>query len=193
MSIVASDIKFLKSTTITDTDSNGGVLSEVEVVSGVRHNLFPRVSRSEREVGVTRYRKEFWKNHNAADDIAYGMLVYFECITNAGDRFALGKGTQEDVQSQMLADLPDWVGCGQLETALSGGETSVSITMESADVVFLNGGLLHIADKYHTGQTVDSDVVAGDSVADDFRLGVLAEYSSTQIGCLVVGDQVAGD
>jgi hypothetical protein len=59
MAVQASDIKFLKSVTVTDTGVNGGRKGQVEVVSGARHNLFPRVTKAERTAGVTRYRKEF--------------------------------------------------------------------------------------------------------------------------------------
>ncbi len=64
MAVVATDIKFRKSAIVTDTGSNGGRKSQTEVVSGTKHNLFPRITDAERTAGGTRYRKEFWINED---------------------------------------------------------------------------------------------------------------------------------
>lgn len=164
MAVEASDIKWKKSAVITDTSANGGRKSNTEIATGVRHNLFPRVTKAERTSGVTRYRKEFWCNENADDEAAEGVLIYPEFPSNAGDRFYLGEGTQDDTQDDLEAYDPVWMGVGQLQTALSGSETSVSLTMENSDFQFPNGGYLHLADKFKTGQTIASGVNIGDSV-----------------------------
>ena len=164
MAVEATDIKWLKSAVVTDTAANGGRKSNTEIATGVRHNLFPRVTKAERTSGVTRYRKEFWANRNAADDAASGVLVYPEFPSNAGDRFYLGEGTQTDTQDDLETYDPVWMGVGQLETLLSGGESSVSLTMENDDFEFPNGGTLHLADKFKTGETIASGVNIGDSV-----------------------------
>jgi hypothetical protein len=177
MSVQASDIKFRKSVVVTDTTANGGRKGQVEVVSGARHNLFPRVSKAERTAGVTRYRKEFWCNESAADYVAYDVLVFLEFPSNGGDRFAIGKGSQIDTQSNIVASPLDWVGCGSLEVALSGGETEVQLAMEGTDFAFLNGGYLHLTNKFDTGQTVDADVDVGDSVT--YSGGTWSKIAST--------------
>lgn len=164
MSVQASDIKFKKSVVVTDTSANGGRKGQVEIVSGARHNLFPRVSKAERTAGVTRHRKEFWCNENADDDVAYALMLFLEFPSNGGDRFAIGEGSQIDTQGDISSAPPDWLGIGSLETVLSGGETQVNLTMESDDFVFPNDGYLHLTNKFDTGQTVDADVGIGDSV-----------------------------
>lgn len=166
MSVQASDIKFLKSVTVTDTGVNGGRKGQIEVVSGARHNLFPRVTKAERTAGVTRYRKEFWANLNADDDIAYDVVLFLEYPSNGGDRYYIGQGEQNDTQSDILGTPPLWMGAGTLNGALSGGETQVSILMESDDFEFEPGGFLHIANKILTGQTIASGVQIGDSVEE---------------------------
>lgn len=166
MAVQASDIKFLKSVTVTDTGINGGRKGQVEVVSGARHNLFPRVTKAERTAGITRYRKEFWSNLNADDDVAYGVLLFLEYPSSGGDRYYIGLGEQADTQSDILGTPLMWMGAGSLNTALSGGETQVEIVMENNDFEFEPGGLLHIANKVLTGQTVATGVGVGDSVEE---------------------------
>ena len=164
MAVEASDIKWKKSATVTDTAANGGRKSNTEIQTGVRHNLFPRITKAQRTAGLTRYRKEFWCNENADDDAAEGVLVFPEFPSNAGDRFYLGEGTQTDTQDDLETFDPVWMGVGQLQTALSGSETSVSLTMENADFEFPNGGTLHLTDKFKTSQTIASGIHIGDSV-----------------------------
>jgi len=164
MAVEANDIKWLKSAVITDTASNGGRKSNVEVLTGIKHNLFPHVTKAERTSGVTRYRKEFWANRNANDDVAYGVLIFPEFPSNAGDRFYVGTGTQTDTQIDLEDYNPAWLGVGQLQTALSGGESSVALTMENSDFQFPNGGYLHLTDKFKTAQTIAVGVNIGDSV-----------------------------
>ena len=168
MTIALTDIAYKKSKVVTDTTANGGRMGDTTVVSGAKHSLFPRVTKTERVAGTTRYRKEFWKNANADDDTAYGVLQWIEIPSNAGDRFYIQKGTDTDTQLTLgtpaTGDVVQWMGGGQLQTALSGSETSVAITMESNDFVFENGGYLHIADKVQASQTVAADVNIGDSV-----------------------------
>lgn len=175
MAVTASDIKLRKSVVQTDTDANGGRKGTVEVVSSLKHALFPRVTKSQREAGLVRYRKMFFCNENANDESAYGALIYLLRPTIAGDQFHLAKGTQRDTQSNFARrdDIDTyastrfarvWMGCGSLETALSGGEASVSLTMESDDFQFPNNGYLYLSNNTMTAQTIDADVVIGDSV-----------------------------
>jgi len=175
MTVSSTDIKYRKSVVQTDTATNGGRLGTTLVVSGARHALFPRVTKSQRENGIIRYRKEFYCNENADDETAYGVLIYLMRPSTAEDRFYLAKGTHTDVQSQFArkTDVSTyastryarvWTGAGQLQTALSGGEEEVALTMENNDFQFPNGGYLQIANNTMTSQTIDSDVSIGDSV-----------------------------
>ncbi len=104
MAVTENDVKFYKSETITDGASNGGRMSYVEVPNNVKHNLFPRVTKSERENGVTRYRKEFWANRNASNEVAYGLLLAIITPSNGDDRFYIKAGTQVDTQGDLTEE-----------------------------------------------------------------------------------------
>ena len=175
MSVTANDIKFRKSVMQTDTDVNGGRKGNSLVISGARHSLFPRVTKTQRENGLIRYRKQFYCNENESNLTAYGVLVYLMRPSNAEDHFYLAKGTQIDNQGDFkrkedvdtYADSRYdrvWTGVGQLETALTGGENEVILSMESDDFQFPNGGYLYISDNTMAAQNIDEDVNIGDSV-----------------------------
>jgi hypothetical protein len=164
MTVASTDVKFKKSAVVTNTTTNGGRKGQVIILNGARHALFPRVTKKERADGVERYRKKFICNENANDESMYGVLAWLECPSNSDDRFYIGAGQQNDTQADLDDYSPAWTGTGQLETALSGGESEISITMENDDFQFEPGGYLHIANKFKTGQTIDSGVNVGDSV-----------------------------
>lgn len=178
MGITVSDVVFKKSELVTNTVTNGGRKGQLSVFSGGRHNIFPRVTNIERTAGVTRYRKIFWCNENASDEPANSVLAFLEIPSNAEDRFAIGLGTQIDYQSIMGGnDEPDWFSAGQLQTALSGGESAVILTMEGTDFVFPQHGWLHLTNKFAVTQTIDSNVVVGDSV--EYTAGTWYRVSSS--------------
>ena len=162
MSVTADDIKFRKSVVVSDVGANGGRVGYVEVLSGIKHNLFPRVTKAERTAGVTRYRKHFFRNENASNEIAYGALLYSEFPTNAGDRILAALGTKDDVQGD-IDNTYKWFSCGPLGGNVSASGTSVTISCELDDMDVLNGGLIHISNKYETG-TVDAAAKIGDSI-----------------------------
>lgn len=164
MALSISDIKFRKPKVVSDTVSNGGVAGSAEVLNGVRHSLFPRVTKTERTNGVTRYRKQFWSNENALNETAHDVMLWLEHPSNGGDRFYLGASTQSQVQSEFISSNPALVGSGFLSPGVSGGATSVSLMMEADDFVFPNGANLHISNKFLTAQTISASAVPGDSV-----------------------------
>lgn len=166
MTVAIADTKLVKSQYVTNTDANGGRASHVEIISGAKNNLFPRVTKAERISGITRYRKMFWRNMSPDDESAEGVMAYLNCQTNGGDRVYIGSGTQTNVQSEWTASPPIWTGCGDLSSVLSGGETEIDIDMESDDFAFKPGGFIHISDNVSTGQTIGSSVRVGDSVQE---------------------------
>lgn len=167
MAVLTAEMKLKKALANLDGNSNGGLLGLSVITSGVRHGMFPRVTRAERTAGVTRYRKVFLKNDNNSLETAFGALFYLTFPSPAGDRFYIGAGTQADTQQTMLASPPAWCGCGTLAANVSAGATSIQLTMESNDYVFPQDGWLHLSSNYLTGQTAAAGVTPGASVTDN--------------------------
>jgi hypothetical protein len=165
MSVLAAEMVIKKALVTLDGDSNGDITSATVVNSGVRHGIFPRVTRAERTAGVTRYRKVFLANINNTQETAYGALIYLTFPSPAGDRFLIGAGTEDDTQVEMLAAPPVFTGCGKLQAGLSPGATAVTLTMEANSVAFARHGWLHLSNLYLVSQTAAAGIVAGQSVA----------------------------
>lgn len=167
MAVSAAEMKLKKALTMADGNNNGGPVSLAEITSGVRHGIFPRVTRAERTNGTTRYRKVFLKNDNNSGESAYGVLAYLTFPSPAGDRFYMASGSQVDTQQTMLLGSPDWCGCGILAANAAAGATSLQLAMESNDFAFPRNGWLHISSNYKTGQTAAAGVTPGASVTNN--------------------------
>jgi hypothetical protein len=147
-----TDIKILKAETITDDSINGGRVSFAsEVISGVKFNLFPRVTSSERDSGVTRYRKAFISNMNPLGETAYGASVAISTPGNGEDRFYIKQGTHSDTQDDLTSD--GWTGCGTLAYTAYAGDTSIQVIFKSNDYTIPEGAMLIIKDDL--GNTVN--------------------------------------
>jgi len=101
MTILPSHIKYYKATRNTDLNSNGGVISDTEITSGVLNNVFPNVTNTERTTGKIRYRKFFIKNENASDLTLLDAKVFVSSQSSGGDCFQILKGAATNVQSDI--------------------------------------------------------------------------------------------
>lgn len=144
-----TDIKILRASAITDTDQNGGRADMASiVVSGVKFNLFPRVTSTEREQGVTRYRKAFMANMNTGGETAYGACAGLGSVNAGQDRFYIAKGTHADTQADISGY--SWTGCGRLGADVTAGDESLQIVFKSADYAIAAENLLMVTDGTET-------------------------------------------
>ena len=154
MTVARSDLKFVKSETVTDTDSNGGRMSYIEVLNRTKYNLFPRVTRPERIAGITRYRKEFIWNKNSNSETAFDVSTYLTLPSLADDYFRIALGTQTDTQGDAKTDPSyKWFGSGSLATSITGGDLSISISFEEL-VDLRNDTLLAITNHFLQSQPI---------------------------------------
>ena len=163
MAISRSDISFVKSETITDSNTNGGRKSYIEIPNRTKYNLFPRVTKPERDNGITRYRKEFIWNKNADNESVFGAMIYLLFPSPANDRFYLALGTQTDVQGD-IDDSYKWYSGGKLNADVTAGSQQIQILFESNDVYIDNDLYIAISSQFKTNQTIDDGVKSFDPV-----------------------------
>lgn len=140
----ATDLVLRKSLSVSDAGTNGGRISYTQVTSNVLNNLFPNVMQSERTGGVTRYRKFFFKNKNAAGETASNARVWISLRSTGGDYFRLKLGTNIDTQKDATA-YTNWLGTGYLSSVLAADSTSFSAVFDVQNGIY-NGSLIRVAD-----------------------------------------------
>jgi hypothetical protein len=146
MPIVQSELKFYKSETVSDTDSNGGRMSASEIPDDVVNNVFRSVGESERTAGGTKYRKIFAKNANAADLALAEPKVFLDQFTEGDDRVTLFIGDQTNIQDDITGSETK-LGCGKLDANASATDTEIDVLVEDgATQFFQNGQKIRITD-----------------------------------------------
>jgi hypothetical protein len=139
-----TDLILLKSLNISDNDNNGGRASFTEVTSNILNNMFPNVMQSEREDGLTRYRKFFYKNKNSAGETASNSRVWISLNSTGGDYYRLKAGTNTDEQSD-ADDYTNWLGVGHVTSVFAVGTTSFAADFDNNDGVY-NSSLIRMSD-----------------------------------------------
>lgn len=137
----SEDIKFYRSKVVTDTDENGGAIDLAkEVISGVKFNLFPRVTSFERTSGKVRYRKAFIANRAQAAEPAFDACIALTVPSEGGDRFYIKKAEKNDVQEEIIDS--QWTGGGKLYADITAGQSSLQILFPFNDYQINQGDML---------------------------------------------------
>ncbi|QAR34102.1 hypothetical protein EP073_12015 [Geovibrio thiophilus] len=138
------DIRFYRSKTVTDTADNGGHMDiSREIISGVKFNLFPRVTSFERTNGKTRLRKAYMANRAAGAEPAFDAAVALTVPSTGGDRFYIkAASSHAETEGELTSD--GWTGGGRLYADITAGDTSVQVLFEGIDYEVPEGALLMV-------------------------------------------------
>jgi hypothetical protein len=151
---------------------NGGRMAFSQLVSGVKNNLFPDVSQSERLAGAVKWRKAFIHVNSAQDTALLNVRLFLDSLTPAGDFVVFQPGTQTDTEDQ-IAGRP--YGIGTLFAPVVGGATQLQVVCErNAEYTTLQpfrvGDRLRVSDRPSTGGSGNEEwvTVSGVSYGTDF-------------------------
>ncbi|MBF0141726.1 MAG: hypothetical protein HQL74_15815 [Magnetococcales bacterium] len=150
MPIEQNQVKIMKSLIVSDSGSNGGRMSEVEVASGVKNNLWPDVPGSERTNGSTKFRKVFVKIASPDSLKLIDARIFVETPTPNQDRVVLfiTANGQTDTQADVASLVPLFYGAGQLNADVSPGATTLTVNVEDqSDQIFNPNQLVRITNK----------------------------------------------
>ena len=164
MPISPPDLKWYKSLTIADTSANGGRMSAAQSPSGVKNNVLPDVTLSERTTGVTRHRKLFIKVENADSIPLQNARVFVQQATPGQDSVCFFPGTQRDTQASLTGS-ERLYGAGKLSATASAGAKTILVATEGAALSYLRAGdLLRITDKATVAAPGSEEFVVAQSV-----------------------------
>lgn len=150
MTIQTTDLQWLKAALQSRTipAQNGGRMTEEEIASAVKNNLFADVSQAERQAGVTHRTKAFIANRNAANLPLIAPKISIEQGTPGDTHVLLYAGTQTDTEDA-LAGRP--YGYGTLAADVLAGSTTITLTTEAdwsgldaADAPFQVGDVVRV-------------------------------------------------
>lgn len=189
MSILAEEIKFYLPARTDDTALNGGLMSNVEIVTDLKNNVFPDITEAQRTAGITQYRKLFYKVENADNEALADARIYISTITAGDDFVTMFPGTQRDTQGDISN--PEEFGAGVLhETATAGGSTILVDIKSSALDIFHADDLIRI-----TQGGVDYDFVVNTAVkvSTQYTITLKTTLPVTMLANAVVSAVIAID
>lgn len=165
MAITAGQLKLQKAVVNSDAISNGGRMSNTEIVSGTKNALIPDVSQSERTTGIPhRYRKIHCKVANDDDLELINAVIHWKNFTPGLDRLTLFEGTHTDTQNDIVGTERKY-GAGALRDSITSGGNSLVVTLEdSSQIIFANTDKIFISDG--TGEEYHEDVTISKNLAE---------------------------
>ncbi|MBF0628681.1 MAG: hypothetical protein HQL91_10750 [Magnetococcales bacterium] len=190
MAIQSSEIQWYLPQTVHDGPGNGGPLSARAIPDGVKNNVWPDVSQSERETGSTKYRKTFIKIANDDDLALIAPRIFIETQTPGDDSVVLMAGTQTDTQIDAL-DYTRFYGAGTLDSSLASGDATFDVNVEpgnegSGHAIFQDGDLIRISDKTSVnaidGHTEFLRLAASNAVSWNGTLATLTLEEGVTVG-----------
>lgn len=169
MPIIDNEIVWRPAALMSDVTpaQNGGRMAASLLVSGVKNNLFPDVSQSERLAGAVKWRKAFIHVNSAQDTALLNVRLFLDALTPAGDFVVFQPGTQTDTENQ-IAGRP--YGIGTLFAPVVGGATQIQVACErNAEYATLQpfrvGDRLRVSDRPSTGGAGNEEWVTISSVS----------------------------
>ena len=201
MSIIQAELKQYKAAVNDDTSANGGLMSASEITHNVKNNVFPDVSQEDRTAGVTQYRKVFHKVENDNDLTLSTALVRMTEQAEGDDRVTIFSGTQSDTQADISS--PDEFGIAALKNDVSGGATSLVVTLEdSSQVIFYSTAGKNMVwigngtvEEFHDGVTISKSgdevtitLAGGDSLTNSFLASNTVVASVLEVGDILCSE-----
>jgi hypothetical protein len=155
MPILDNEILWRSAALLSDATpaQNGGRMAFAQLVSGVKNNLFPDVSQSERGAGSVKWRKAFIHINSAQDSALLNVRLFLDALTPAGDFVVFQPGSATDTEDQ-IAGRP--YGIGTLFAPVAGGASQIQVVCEhnteyTTLLPFRVGDVLRVSDRPGTG------------------------------------------
>lgn len=172
-----TDLKVYLPKTVNDLATNGGLMSNNMVTSGVVQNVWPHVPRAERVSGSKKYRKLFCKVGDDADGTLIAPQYWLDDITPGDDWFTFFAGTMTDT----LADITGWetgadtkrkYGVFRISSDITAGTKTIVGELEDstlgtgADIIAAIGDTIRLTDKADpTSSTGNEEFLTIDTVS----------------------------
>jgi len=146
MPILESELELYRSAVVNDGAANGGRMGRQRILCGVKNNLFPDVSQTQRNTGMVRRRKLFAALRNAEDLSLNNAYAHLDRDSEGDESYGLCAGTMRDTQADLVA--PRLHAAARLKQNLSAGATSFQLQLKHPDLAegFQSGDTLCLQD-----------------------------------------------
>lgn len=185
MAIIDSELQFFRSAVVTDTTSNGSVMSATLITTNVQQNVFPHVFSAERTAGSTKYRKIYAKVSNDDDDTLYNSYVWIDNPTPGDDWIIFWEGSQTDTQNDITGSETKY-GAGDLNTNVSASGSTIIVDVEDSTLATGNDAIFRVGDTIGITNKPTPDSGTGTMEFHEIDTGGIS-VSGTEVTITIVG------
>lgn len=153
-----TDLKIYSSQVVNELATNGGLISDTEIITGQDENCFPAVGEAERLAGSKKYRKVGYKVADDEDGSLVSPKLWFDTPTPGDDWAVFFAGTQRDTIADISGadtgnDTEEKFGVAWLNADAAAGAATFALKLSDAslgsgnDAIFADGKSIRITDK----------------------------------------------
>ena len=183
MSIAQADLKYYQPEEVSDLTSNGGGMSDTQIISAVKNNLWPNITYAQRTsaTDVLLYRKVFCKPASDTSDALISPRVWNHSPTPGDDFVYMFAGTKTDTEATF--DNTRKYGAATLASDCLTDSTTAVVTVESTDLtgIFASGDLIRLSAQTIPGGPGNYEDVTLSSTAPQVSGTTVTLYLNTAV------------
>lgn len=159
MAITEPDLQYFHAEEVSSASTNGGLMSQTEIVSGQKNNLWTNVSSADRTSGREDKRKVFGSPQSDTDDELVDPRIWNHGPTPGDDYVLMYAGTKTDTQA--TASEARAYGSGILANDISIGVSTLVVTVENAAMtgIFADADKIRLSNQSSPELTGDFELV----------------------------------
>ncbi|MCK4815584.1 hypothetical protein KA005_07435, partial [bacterium] len=146
--MLQTDLQYFHAEERSEAATNGGKISNDLITTGVLNNVWPNVSKAQRDAGHILHRKLFFKVNDDTDGTLTAPQVFIDLTTEGGDRIIAFVATSTDTQADITGSERKY-GAAPLDADLAAASGPVTFDVVVEDISLATGtdAIFKVSDK----------------------------------------------
>lgn len=160
--MLQSDLQYFHAGERSANPTNGGKISNNLITTGVINNVWPNVSKAERDAGSTLHRKLFFKVNDDSDGTLSAPQLLIDLMTSGGDHIIAFAGTYTDTQADITGSERKY-GAAPIKTdiAAASGPVTFDVVVEDVSLATGTDAIFKVSDKVRLTDKITPTAVSG--------------------------------
>lgn len=160
--MLQADLQYFHAEERSPDATNGGKITANLITTGVMNNVWPNVSKAQRDAGHTLHRKLFFKVNDDDDGTLTAPQAMIDLITSGGDRIIAFAGTYTDTQADITGSERKYGGAPlDADLAAAIGPVTFDVVVEDVSLATGTDAIFKVDDKIRLTDKVNPNSVSG--------------------------------
>jgi len=160
--MLQTDLQYFHAEERSADATNGGKITADLITTGVMNNVWPNVSKAQRDAGHILHRKIFFKVNDDDDGTLTAPQAFIDLITSGGDRIIAFAATDTDTQADITGSERKY-GAAPIsdDLAAASGPVTFDVTVEDVSLATGTDAIFKVDDKIRLTDKVNPSSVSG--------------------------------